>query len=64
MDINSKLFAKNANKDVTLSDVFEKIYSNASRKDKQINLFLLKLQPLIEKPQDAILLIPVIKPGF
>jgi len=43
------------------SDLLKDIYENQKKKDRQINLLLAALKPLISNISDAALLVPVIK---
>lgn len=56
MSLDKKIF-----KDKTLSDLFEEIYNNSRKKDKQINGMVGELQGLIEGVEDATLVVPMIK---
>jgi hypothetical protein len=44
-----------------LSDIFKDIYSNTKEKNKQIDILIKELQPLITNVADAIQLIPLIR---
>lgn len=56
MSLDKKIF-----KDKSLSDLFEEIYNNSRKKDKQINNLVSELQGLIEGIEDATLVVPMIK---
>lgn len=56
MSLDKKIF-----KDKSLSDLFEEIYNNSRKKDKQINTLVGELQNLIEGIEDATLVVPMIK---
>lgn len=56
MSLDKKIF-----KDKSLSDLFEEIYNNSRKKDKQINTLVSELQGLIEGIEDATLVVPMIK---
>ena len=43
------------------SDLLKDIYENQKKKDRQINLLIADLKPLITNISDAALLVPVIK---
>ena len=45
----------------TSSDVFNEIYSNSKKKDKQINSLIAELKPLIQNIGDAPVVVPLIK---
>jgi len=45
----------------TFSDLLKDIYENQKKKDRQINLLIADLKPLISNISDAALLVPVIK---
>lgn len=45
----------------TLSDLFEEIYDNSRKKDKQISSLIGELKVLIEGIDDATLVVPMIK---
>jgi hypothetical protein len=56
MDINTELF-----KGKSFSDLMKDIYSNSTKKDRQINLLIAELKPLIKNIGDATLIVPLIK---
>lgn len=56
MDKDTVLF-----EDKSLSDILAKIYNNSMNKNAQIDVFLVKLNNLINTPTDAALLIPLVK---
>ena len=43
------------------SNIFEEIYDNQKKNDKQINALINELKPMIEEIGDATLLVPLIK---
>jgi hypothetical protein len=43
------------------SDILKDIYENQKKKDRQINLLIADIKPLIQNVSDAITLIPIIK---
>jgi hypothetical protein len=43
------------------SDILKDIYENQKKKDRQINLLIADIKPLIQNVSDAITLIPMIK---
>ena len=43
------------------SDLLKDIYDNQKKKDRQINLLIADLKPLIQNISDAAILVPVIK---
>jgi hypothetical protein len=45
----------------TFSDLLKDIYENQKKKDRQINLLIADLKPLISNIGDAALLVPIIK---
>jgi hypothetical protein len=56
MALDKKIFGNK-----TLSDLFEEIYNNSRKKDKQINALVSELKDLIEGLDDATLVVPMIK---
>lgn len=44
-----------------LSGLFEDIYNNSATKKKQINTLISELKHLVKKPQDAALIVPLIR---
>lgn len=56
MDINSELF-----KGKSFSDILKDIYDNSKKKDRQINLLIAELKPLIKNIGDATVIVPLIK---
>jgi len=56
MDINSELF-----KGKSFSDILKDIYDNTKKKDRQINLLIAELKPLIKNIGDATVIVPLIK---
>lgn len=56
MDKDTNIF-----KDKSLSDVFEEIYKNTKKKERQVNSLIGELKPLIKKVNDATILVPLIK---
>ena len=60
MSTEAVLFTK-SNKDVTLADVFKGIYTNSTKKDKQLQQLILRLQPLVTDLADATIVVPLIK---
>jgi len=56
MDIHSELF-----KGKSFSDVLKDIYDNSKKKDRQINLLIAELKPLIKNLGDATIIVPLIK---
>lgn len=45
----------------SFSDLMKDIYSNSSKKDRQINLLIGELRPLIKNVGDATVIVPLIK---
>lgn len=45
----------------TLSDLAKDIYDNSKKKDRQINLLISELRPLIKNSGDATVIVPLIK---
>lgn len=45
----------------TFSDLMKDIYSNSSKKDRQINMMIGELRPLIKNVGDATVIVPLIK---
>jgi len=45
----------------SFSDLLKDIYSNSSKKDRQINLLIGELRPLIKNVGDATVIVPLIK---
>jgi hypothetical protein len=56
MDFNVELF-----KGKTFSELMKDIYSNRSKKDRQINMLIGELKALIKNVGDATILVPLIK---
>lgn len=56
MDFNVELF-----KGKTFSELMKDIYSNSSKKDRQINMLIGELKALIKNVGDATILVPLIK---
>lgn len=56
MDINSELF-----KGKSFSDLMKDIYDNSKKKDRQVNLLIAELKPLIKSIGDATIIVPLIK---
>jgi hypothetical protein len=56
MALDKKIFGNK-----TLSDLFEEIYNNSRKKDKQISALVSELKDLIEGVDDATLVVPMIK---
>ncbi len=45
----------------SFSDLMKDIYSNSSKKDRQINMLIAELRPLIKNVGDATVIVPLIK---
>ena len=43
------------------SDLLKDIYDNSKKKDRQINLLISELKPLIKNTSDASMVVPMIK---
>lgn len=56
MDFDIEIF-----KGKSFSDLMKDIYSNSSKKDRQINLLIGELRPLIKNVGDATVIVPLIK---
>ena len=56
MDITSELF-----KGKSFSDILKDIHDNSKKKDRQINLLIAELKPLIKNIGDATIIVPLIK---
>lgn len=56
MDFNVEIF-----KGKSFSDLMKDIYSNSSKKDRQINMLIGELRPLIKNVGDATVIVPLIK---
>ena len=56
MDFDIEIF-----KGKTFSDLLKDIYSNSSKKDRQINMMIGELRPLIKNVGDATVIVPLIK---
>jgi hypothetical protein len=56
MDFDIEIF-----KGTTFSDLMKDIYSNSSKKDRQINMLIGELRPLITNVGDATVIVPLIK---
>ena len=56
MDFDIEIF-----KGKKFSDLMKDIYSNSSKKDRQINMLIGELRPLIKNIGDATIIVPLIK---
>ena len=56
MDFDIEIF-----KGKSFSDLMKDIYSNSSKKDRQINLLIADLKPMLNNISDAAILVPAIK---
>jgi len=56
MDKDSPLFKK-----TSFADLMQEIHSNQRKKDRQINLLIAELKPLIQSISDATIIVPLIK---
>lgn len=56
MDFDIEIF-----KGKSFSDLMKDIYSNSSKKDRQINMLIAELRPLIKNVGDATVIVPLIK---
>ena len=56
MDFDIEIF-----KGKSFSDLMKDIYSNSSKKDRQINMLIGELRPLIKNVGDATVIVPLIK---
>jgi hypothetical protein len=56
MDFDVEIF-----KGKSFSDLMKDIYSNSSKKDRQINMIIGELRPLIKNVGDATVIVPLIK---
>ena len=56
MDFDVEIF-----KGKSFSDLMKDIYSNSSKKDRQINMMIGELRPLIKNVGDATVIVPLIK---
>jgi hypothetical protein len=56
MDFDIEIF-----KGKSFSDLMKDIYSNSSKKDRQINMLIGELRPLIKNIGDATIIVPLIK---
>ena len=56
MDKDTPLFKK-----TSFSDLLGEIYSNQKKKDRQLNLLIAELKPLIKNISDATIIVPLIK---
>ena len=56
MDFGIEIF-----KGKSFSDLMKDIYSNSSKKDRQINMLIGELRPLIKNVGDATVIVPLIK---
>ena len=56
MDFDIEIF-----KGKSFSDLMKDIYSNSSKKDRQINMLIGELRPLIKNIGDATVIVPLIK---
>jgi len=56
MDFDIEIF-----KGKSFSDLMKDIYSNSSKKDRQINMLIGELKPLIKNVGDATVIVPLIK---
>ena len=54
--LNSEIFG-----DKKLKDIFQEIYNNQKKKEKQISVLIEELKPLISDIGDATLIVPLIK---
>jgi hypothetical protein len=54
--LSTKIF-----KNKKFSDVLEEIYDNSRKKEKNIKALIESLSPLITTPQEAIIIVPLIK---
>jgi hypothetical protein len=54
--LNTKIF-----KNKKFSDILEEIYDNSVKKEKQIKALIQELSPLITTPQQAAIIVPIIK---
>ena len=56
MDFDVEIF-----KGKTFSELMKDIYSNSTKKDRQINMLIVELRPLIKNIGDATVIVPLIK---
>lgn len=56
MDLDIELF-----KGKTFSELMKDVYDNSKKKERQINLLIAELKPLIKNVGDATLIVPLIK---
>ena len=56
MDKDSPIYKK-----TSFSTILEEIHSNQKKKDRQINLLIAELKPLIKNISDATIVVPLIK---
>lgn len=56
MDKDAQIFSNKS-----LSDVFNEIYKNTKKKERQINTLIAELKPLIKNVNDAHILVPLVK---
>ena len=56
MDLDIELF-----KGKTFSELMKDVYDNSKKKERQINLLIAELKPLIKNGGDATLIVPLIK---
>jgi len=55
------IFESNIFGDKKLKDLFQEIYSNQKKKEKQISSLIDELKPLVENIGDATLIVPLLK---
>ena len=56
MDKDTELF-----KGKTFADIMSDVYNNSKKKDRQLNLLIAQLEPLVKNLQDATVVVPLIK---
>jgi hypothetical protein len=56
MDKDTHIF-----KQKSLSDIFDEIYKNTKKKERQVNSLIGELKPLIKNVHDATIVVPLIK---
>lgn len=54
--LNTRIF-----KDKKFSDILEEIYDNSVKKEKRIKALIRELSPLITSPEEAVVVVPLIK---
>jgi hypothetical protein len=59
MDKDTTIFGE-----ISLSNIYADIYNSSKNKSSQIDFFLEKLNSLIKQPQDAMIIVPLIKEYF